>query len=1045
MTNKLDGNAVERIDVVHFLESLEFSRTHPYTFHIQTEDIERFTSLSGGTTANDRWKILRKLVGTEEFLRSKSQAQRILFETENEIRSIDSLLRKINGQFDIFVANETPIAYDKLSKRKQTLEQCHRTKQSAAILESISKSNAEIDRLEAACAQHERSIAADDVQASQNRQKKLQLDQQIASENAKRRNLLASIGETQRIRDMLSERVTNCRSRLQADELLVSFAECEKSTVTQSLEEKQHDLRVLAVEYTRLTERSNELCQRMVPLEQCCQQLMLNAAQNARMNWKFCTESDRNAWIDAEFVSLAKEIKRKESQVKRTNTEFETKQRLFAEKKTQLKEMNAKHEEYGPIQEDDLDDNVQRLNRTRDAALKSKQLSRIDEFLNHSFMHLSSHSRLILDEIDKQNALRQQIAASCQEIENELMGIIGKVCVAIHSLTISSILTFSIDSHGQQSLFRGLKSMETILQSDKCPGELCDKYHGLIIDRLKRDNNYDDPAVGVLAGPRLFHHIVADVATATQFIRLFNENHSPGEIFFVTLDDIKMAGDVESLLGINTATPPDPFFGEHHDAFISCIPTYHERTHLTDMQSACALELVTLDYKLDRLNRSIEVNEHDLHLSLDLRERFKRDMVEMRLMSDVLDDIELKMKAKATIKAKYVDELNRMVQRKLQLESERKIALLTPDEQVAVDGARRKLDVIAEKYRQNVLAMNETRSRRNNLDKFIETYLKRKQRELDEVSVSYASQTELLERDSSELDDSNATLHESEAELTALNETIDGLNRESAALGAELQQHRKRKKDAFAEVNSNVQEKIRLMAERDLLNAALAKCGGDVVTAMPAFDESIAALTVAEVIVDLLCPFSRRNSNFLSNLQLEEELDEVNHQLAVFKETNRFDVDRVENFKNEKQRLNQRLAELKKNGNKLSRLIGSMDVENGNDTRETMNRLQASFAYLFHRIIDSSDCAGHLELRPAGNSPNENEEIQELEIYCTFFSDEEGIANEMPFDQLSRNQKSIVAFIFTLAVLQSCPYTIYLLEHIDEVMAFFFRIFRIIC
>lgn len=168
-------------------------------------------------------------------------------------------------------------------------------------------------------------------------------------------------------------------------------------------------------------------------------------------------------------------------------------------------------------------------------------------------------------------------------------------------------------------------------------------------------------------------------------------------------------------------------------------------------------------------------------------------------------------------------------------------------------------------------------------------------------------------------------------------------------------------------------------------------------------------------------------------MQLEQELEEVNHQLTVFRETNHFDVDRVENFKIEKQRLNQRVAELKKNGNKLSRIIDTMDVENGNASREMMNRLQASFAYLFHRIVDSDGSAGHLELRPAGNSSNENMEIQELEIYCTFSSDE-ATANETPFDLLSRDQKSIVALIFILAVMQSCPYTIYLLDHIDEVM-----------
>lgn len=159
----------------------------------------------------------------------------------------------------------------------------------------------------------------------------------------------------------------------------------------------------------------------------------------------------------------------------------------------------------------------------------------------------------------------------------------------------------------------------------------------------------------------------------------------------------------------------------------------------------------------------------------------------------------------------------------------------------------------------------------------------------------------------------------------------------------------------------------------------------------------------------------------------------MNHQLRVFKETNHFDVDRVENFKIEKQCLNQRMAELKQNGIDLRRLIATMNVENGNATREMMARLQTTFAYLFHRIIDSDGSSGYLELRPvAAAAANGNEELKELEIYCAFASD--ALAeHELPFDQLSRNQKTTVALIFVLAVLQSSPYAIYLLDYIDEV------------
>lgn len=389
--------------------------------------------------------------------------------------------------------------------------------------------------------------------------------------------------------------------------------------------------------------------------------------------------------------------------------------------------------------------------------------------------------------------------------------------------------------------------MEAILFSDKCPAELRDGCHGLIIDRLKSENNYNDPAVGVLAGPRLFHHIVDNAAIATRLIRVFNENQLPGEIFFITLEEIESIGDFDTLLGLDTAVPPDPFYGDFHQSFLSCMPAYRERMRLIDMKSACAHELRTLDYKLDCLNRSIQATDIDIQVSIEMRARFNQEMLEMKLTIDAVDDLEAKVKAKATQKARIANELNDLVKKKLRLETERKVALLTPDEQIAVDDVRRKIDAIAVDYRQNVDAMNEMRTRRNNLNCFIEKYLKRKQRDLDEVSMSYATQSELLDRDSSELDDSNETLNKSEAKLSALNETIEELNRESATISAELQLHRKRAKDMNAESSADFREKNRLVAERDRLKAELTSFGEEATPLLSEIDENIATLTVDEV------------------------------------------------------------------------------------------------------------------------------------------------------------------------------------------------------
>lgn len=154
--------------------------------------------------------------------------------------------------------------------------------------------------------------------------------------------------------------------------------------------------------------------------------------------------------------------------------------------------------------------------------------------------------------------------------------------------------------------------------------------------------------------------------------------------------------------------------------------------------------------------------------------------------------------------------------------------------------------------------------------------------------------------------------------------------------------------------------------------------------------------------------------------------------MCVFKETKQFDVERVEKFKREKLHLHERLAELKKNGIELRRLIATMNDENENATQEMMGRLQTCFKYIYRRIVNCDGSWGDLKLRTAGAASNEDVEIQELEIYCTFSGDDH-TEKELSFDHLTLKHKTIVALIFILAVLQSSPYALYLLDHIDEV------------
>lgn len=129
-----------------------------------------------------------------------------------------------------------------------------------------------------------------------------------------------------------------------------------------------------------------------------------------------------------------------------------------------------------------------------------------------------------------------------------------------------------------------------------------------------------------------------------------------------------------------------------------------------------------------------------------------------------------------------------------------------------------------------------------------------------------------------------------------------------------------------------------------------------------------------------------------------------------------------------KANLEQRKNELHKQREKIDELLNDFDNDNESAIKFLFEHLSLKFSKLFATVTNGG--IGRLVLVKNHRNASDEMECDELQIYMKFTANS---ADDRNFDDLSNEEKCLVAAIFILAIQQYNPARFYLFDGIDEV------------
>ncbi|CAB4069878.1 unnamed protein product [Lepeophtheirus salmonis] len=93
--------------------------------------------------------------------------------------------------------------------------------------------------------------------------------------------------------------------------------------------------------------------------------------------------------------------------------------------------------------------------------------------------------------------------------------------------------------YSMRSLIMGISSMKKIYEELlESKSSLLDGFYGLLIDCLDHQENIVQ-SVSAVARTRLFYHVVSHLSIADKLLKLFKERNYQGEVYFISLDNLK--------------------------------------------------------------------------------------------------------------------------------------------------------------------------------------------------------------------------------------------------------------------------------------------------------------------------------------------------------------------------------------------------------------------------------------------------------------------------------------------------------------------------
>lgn len=314
----MDNAKAERIDIKNFLENLGFSKSYPFQYLARCEDIKRIAD----NNAAERLKLLFDCCGVDEFRKYHEKSKRTSKETQDNIKKIDSSLKKIDVQLNIFASDKNQKIYQEWVKRERELGHTQaqfRIKKLQNNVETVNKNISLYTSLVDGC-KAEIIQCTKDLKTTRSRIKLLTAD--IGAKTQQEDDICSNILELDTGRSSLNESMGHLRVGLERDRLLESHAQQESRLYCQSIAQSVTEASDLESDMMRLDAEEEIIRQYIGDLEAQLEKIILNCEQNQRLGCQHLTVEDRDAAISSYIKDLKNAIKTETRKLQKVQTEI---------------------------------------------------------------------------------------------------------------------------------------------------------------------------------------------------------------------------------------------------------------------------------------------------------------------------------------------------------------------------------------------------------------------------------------------------------------------------------------------------------------------------------------------------------------------------------------------------------------------------------------------------------------------------------------------------------------------------------------------------
>ncbi|VDM65772.1 unnamed protein product [Strongylus vulgaris] len=487
----IDGKMVPRAEVVNLMESAGFSRSNPYYIVKQGKINELATAPD-----SHRLKLLREVAGTRVYDERKEESLKILKETQNKTKKIETLLSYIDERLKTLEEEKEDLKeYQKWDKMKRSIEYTiydTEANETRKKLERLLDQREELSSRQTKVVSSELvEVQARGVRASAEQRK---LEARFKGMKEEKEALVTEQAERFEKKAELALLINDLKEDVEKEKSGRNRAEDVLNQVKAEIREKEEELERIVPKYQELVEQESALSSDIRIAETKSKELF--AKQGHKDQFKSAEE--RDSFLRREVRHITRQIGDTEEQI----TDIE---KSLEEENREEEQLTAHVQELGV----ELQENHIRMDKA------SAEHGRLKQEFDRAMVAQ-------LDATREEKAVREQLTtmnAELAQMEQQMRYL------------------------APRSITNGVEGVRRIVQwfrdnnSDGRHDDVVKGYHGLLLDLIDCEPIYFQ-AVEITAGSRLLFHVVSDDRVALKIMKQFNQQNLPGECNFFPVNRI---------------------------------------------------------------------------------------------------------------------------------------------------------------------------------------------------------------------------------------------------------------------------------------------------------------------------------------------------------------------------------------------------------------------------------------------------------------------------------------------------------------------------